>query len=86
MKTILAILLIAITLGLSSCAQDANFNGVHYETYGLFNEEDCKSDSVYYEISASSVIWSILCAETIIVPVYNVGWNLWQPVKLKETK
>ena len=57
---------------------------VYVESYGLFNEDVYKNKNVVYEVSAESVIFSIIFSETIIVPVYFVGYDLYQPVKVKD--
>ncbi len=56
----------------------------HVETYGLFNQDVHKNDRVVYEVSAGSVIFSIILCETVVVPVYLIGFDLYQPVKVKE--
>lgn len=67
---------------LSSCAEEKKINNVVYKPYGLLNPE-VKSDSVEYSISAGSVICAIVFSETLIAPVYIVGWDLYEPTKLK---
>jgi hypothetical protein len=59
-------------------------NKILYPTYGLINESSSKSKNVCYEISVGNVIWSIILIETIIFPVYFIGWSLWNPVRLKK--
>lgn len=71
----------------SSCAQDKVIDGNKYSTYGLFNEKDLKNDSISYEVSGWAVVGGIVFIETIIWPVYVVGWDLWEPVgKVSPTK
>jgi len=81
MKTCLIALLIGAAALLSACGNDATIDGKHYQTYGIANMETQKDPNVLYEISAGSVIVAILFSETIIIPVYVVGWDLWQPVR-----
>jgi hypothetical protein len=81
-KTIITALLLGVTL-LSGCAGSREINGKTYEPYGLFNEETVKDDNVTYQVSAGSVIVSIVFCESIVVPVYVVGWDLYEPVKMK---
>lgn len=54
-----------------------------YPTHGLANEPSNKSRHVCYEISLGNVIWSIILIETIVFPIYFVGWSIWNPVRLK---
>jgi flavoprotein len=84
MNTIRKAMLIAATvLSLSSCGADLTINGNHYDTFGIANEEANRDPRIVYEISAGSVIWAILLCETVVVPVYIIGWDLWQPVRAK---
>lgn len=55
----------------------------YYPTYGLFNEGSSKSRHVCYEISVGNVVWSIILIETIIFPLYFVGWSIYNPARLK---
>lgn len=55
----------------------------YYPTYGLFNDVSSRSKNVCYETSVGNVIWSILLFETVVFPVYFIGWSLFNPVRLK---
>ena len=75
---------IAITsILLMSCASEQTIDGKQVEPYGLFNRDTKQDTSVMYDVSAGSAIVGIVFSETIIVPVYIVGWDLYQPVKAK---
>jgi uncharacterized protein YceK len=58
--------------------------GKMYPTYGLFNEAEDRSNKVCYQLSVGNVVWSIILVETIIAPIYFVGWSLWEPVNVKD--
>lgn len=77
MKKIIASLLIATLL--SACGHPMDYNGKHYPTVGLFNDEN-KSKNMCYEVSAGNVVWSILLVETIVAPIYFVGFSIMNPV------
>lgn len=82
MKNFLKSVLIAATVagmavGLSGCG-NGQVQGVEYKSYGFVNEESVKNPNVHYEISASSVIWGIILSETIVIPLYIVGWDLYK--------
>lgn len=77
MKKIL--LSLVLVLALSSCAEKKKIDGVTYKPYGWLNEASCKNDSIQYEISSGSIIVAIIFSETIIVPVYTIGWDLYEP-------
>ena len=80
MKKIFSSIAIMSLLTLSSCGKPIDYNGKHYPTYGLFNEDDSKSDKMCYKISVGNVIWSIFGIETVIMPVYFIGFSLYNPV------
>lgn len=81
-KTILVVL--AFCIALTGCGQPLTVNKKEYPTYGLFNEYTKKSKNVCYEISVGNVILSIILIETIIAPIYFIGWDLFNPVRLKK--
>lgn len=78
MKRFIAMILIACML--TACGQPINYGGKEYPTYGLFNQDTAKSNKMCYEVSVGNVIWGIILIETIVAPVYFVGWSLWNPV------
>jgi hypothetical protein len=69
---------------LTGCGEPMRVNGKNYPSYGLFNESTSKSKNMCYEISAGNVIWSIVTFETVFIPVYFVGWSIFNPVGLKD--
>jgi major membrane immunogen (membrane-anchored lipoprotein) len=78
-------LVLASTLALAACgADDKTIDGVTYGTYGLVNKEEMRNPNIQYEISGWSIFWSIVFSETIIAPVYFIGWDLYQPVGKKD--
>lgn len=85
MKKLLALFLISALL--AGCGQPltTNVDGVTrtYPTYGLFNEDTSRSSKMCYEVSAGNVVWSIILIETIIAPVYFIGFSLYNPVRPK---
>lgn len=83
MNKLKRILLLSAVLMLSSCGNSKDFDGKHYQTFGVANQDVMRDSDVDYEISAGSVIWAIILSETIVIPVYIIGWDLWQPVRKK---
>jgi hypothetical protein len=83
MKKLFVGLLAAAILALSGCASDAQFNNVKYETFGIANEEALRDPSVIYQLSFGSVLVAVIFCETIIIPIYIIGWDLYEPVRLK---
>ena len=85
MKKITSILLVIafLSLGLlSGCADSKKINGKTYEPYGVANTWKADPD-VQYQIVFGNVIWGILLVETIIFPVWVVGWSIYEPVKMR---
>jgi hypothetical protein len=76
-------LIILSLLILSSCADDRTIDGITYRPYGLFNEDDCKNDSIHYEVPTRVIVSTVIFSETIIVPLYNLGFNLYEPTCTK---
>lgn len=73
--------MLAAALCLTACGNNKTINGTDAPTYGLLNQDANKRADVVYEVSFGSVVCAILFIETAIVPVYIVGWDLWQPVR-----
>ena len=82
-KRFLAVKLVVTLALLSTACGGAKINGVYYDSYGLANEQSHRNPNVVYEISAGSVLWGIVLFETIIAPVYIIGWDLYTPVASK---
>jgi hypothetical protein len=87
MKKIITILLLGVLI-LSSCASSKTFQidgqDVNVKPYGWANKEARYNDKVVYEVSLGNVIWSAIGFETIVLPIWLTGWQLFEPVKLKE--
>jgi len=82
MKKILVATLIATML--VGCGEPLTVGNKTYPTYGLFNENSSKSDKMCYEVSVGNVVWSIIGIENIIMPVYFVGFSIYNPIGLKD--
>ena len=82
MRIIIIILIIAALcgVGLHSCSSNDAIDGVKYSTYGIINESEMKNPNIRYEISTLSVVLAVVFSETIIVPIYIIGWDLFEPV------
>lgn len=85
MKRVFLILTLSSTMLLSACgADEKTIDGVAYGTYGVVNKEEMRNPDIHYEISGWSIAWSVIFCQTIIVPVYFIGWDLYQPVTKKD--
>ena len=77
---IVAVLLAGILTG---CAEKKTIDGVTYLPYGLVNQEDIKNPGIAYELPIENVVAGLLLSETFVIPIYIVGWDLYQPVGVK---
>jgi starvation-inducible outer membrane lipoprotein len=84
-KSIPAIVTLSLLLTACSNPQELGEGSQRrlYQTYGVFNESSIRSKRACYEVSMGNVVWSIILIETIIAPVYFVGWSLYNPTRLK---
>lgn len=84
----LSIYLIMILLIVSSCASSKTFQindqSVDVKPYGWANKKARHNENVIYEVSLGNVVWSIIGVETVVIPVWLTGWQLYQPVRLKD--
>lgn len=81
MKKIIIVGLLASLL--TGCGQPLAVNNKVYPTYGFFNEDTSKSKDMCYEVSVGNVVWSIIGIENIIMPVYFIGFSLFNPISKK---
>jgi hypothetical protein len=81
MKAAATVLVIA--LALTGCGDTKVIDGVEYDTYGLFDESDKRNPNIKYELIVGNVVWSVVLVETVVAPIYFLGFSLWEPVGLK---
>jgi hypothetical protein len=80
MKRALIALTLAAAVALSGCAGSLRTTAATYKPYGFFNENEVRQPNVKYQLSAGSVIVALLFSETFFVPLYIIGWDLFEPV------
>ena len=78
MKFVSIVLLCVILIG---CGHPQTIDGKFYPTYGLFNFNSTQSSKVCYDVSVGNVVWSIVLIESIVIPVYLIGFSLFNPTK-----
>ena len=71
-------ILAALSL-LSACASPKVIDGKTYPTYGLANPDTNKSDKICYKVSVGNIFWIVIGIETILLPIYLLGWQLYEP-------
>ncbi len=78
-----SLLITATCLALAGCGQPATLNGVRYPTHGFLDKDTNKSEKICYELSIGNVVWSALTLPSVVLPVYFVGFSLYNPVRVK---
>jgi len=53
------------------------------EPYGWANKDVKKVEGVKYQVCFGNVVWIVIGAETVIVPVWLTGWELLEPVSVE---
>lgn len=82
------ILAFCVTAGLVlfGCDRPLTIDGAAYVACGLLDPPGCMSDGVQYSTVIGNIVLSAICVETIIIPVWLIGFRLWEPVGKKPTK
>jgi len=88
MKNILRVLLVfMISLIIFSCADSKEFyidgKKTIVEPYGWF-DLNAKNDSIEYKINTGNIIISVIGFETVILPIYLTGDQLYEPIRKKK--
>lgn len=87
-------MLVLVMFALTSCDNDQSYtlpnstggqSTVTATSYGIFNTSD-KIEGVKYEVCVGNVVLSVIFSESVIIPVWLVGWHLWEPVGLDNGK
>lgn len=93
MKKLLIFVCMIGLIILSSCSEGKTFDVKNQEgetvkitakPYGIFNGSD-KIVGVQYKVCPEDIVMSIIFSETLIIPIYCIGWDLWEPVSLTNT-
>jgi hypothetical protein len=82
-KIVSAAAIIILSIQLAACAQSKVIDGVEYHPYGAFNADQHKNPKIEYELVFGNLVWTIILCETIIAPIYFLGYAIMQPVSNK---
>lgn len=86
MKKMLAIFIVACFLfTMVGCGNNKTIEGIEYGTYGLLNADDKKNPNIEYRVIWGNIIVAAILVETIVVPIYVFGFDLFEPVGKKST-
>ena len=72
-----------VALSLSACGNAKTICNKTSDTYGAFSTDDEENPNIKYKVIAGNVVWSILLIETVIAPVYFIGFSLFEPVEAR---
>jgi hypothetical protein len=67
--------MLAVSMG---CGSNKTVNGKDLDTVGLFTLDE-KEPGVCYSVIAGNVVWSVLLIETVVMPVYFIGFSILEP-------
>ena len=77
----------SLIFSFASCADEKEFiinnEKVVVEPYGWANRDTQYNDSILYEVNGGNIVWSVILSETIFVPIWLTGWQLYEPLKKK---
>jgi hypothetical protein len=90
MKKLISVILV-IAFAILSCGDSkyitfSDGRREYVRQYGLFDEKKLKRADVEYDVIVGNVVWSILGVETVLIPLFLVGWYLYEPIGVRETK
>lgn len=74
------IMILAMAAFLTACGDAKVIDGVEYGTVGAFTD---KQPGIEYQAIYGNAVWSVLLVETIILPIYFIGWSLEEPIGKK---
>ena len=79
-KIIVVCLIIFFSFAFIGCGEIKTIDGVTYDIYGLANSGEKRNPDIEYKIIIGNVIWSCVLVETIVAPIYFLGFSLYEPI------
>ena len=71
---------------LNKTTDKGTVESITYDTYGFLNKSNKENPNVRYELIIGNIIWAVILCETIIAPIYFIGFSLYQPTSYKLDK
>ncbi len=81
MKHLILCLSVLILVG---CGDTKVIDGVEYDTYGFINQDEKHNPDIEYELAIDSIAMATCFVETLIVPIYVFGFDLYEPVGVRD--
>ena len=85
-RTLIIILAIMFMFATIGCGDNKTINGKTYTTYGLLNKEDNRNENIQYKIIYGNIVWSVILCQTIIAPIYFLGFSMYEPIRVRTDK
>jgi len=81
-KLITLLIVVSLTImPLYGCGNTKVIDGVEYDTYGLVSKGETRNPNIKYKVIIGNIIWSCILVETIIAPIYFLGFSLYEPTR-----
>lgn len=55
-----------------------------FKPYGLLDEKVYKNSNIEYRINPYNVFWSVVLIESIFAPIMIIGFDIYEPVRVKD--
>lgn len=82
MKKIILLLLVCCMIFVS-CGGPIVKDGTTYQCYGFLDSDTVKKPNVQYESSVGNAVLSVILIETIVIPIWLLGYKLYCPISVK---
>jgi len=79
-KFVIAILIMSF-VSVTGCGDTKRIDGITYDTYGLINKSEKRNPDIKYRLIIGNVVWSIILVETVLAPVYFIGFSMYEPIR-----
>jgi len=79
-KVTVILLLVVMCFFVSGCGNSKVIEGKKYHTYGFINKTEMRHSNIEYDLIVGNVVWSVLLCNTIVAPIYFLGFSMYEPV------
>jgi hypothetical protein len=80
-KFVIAVLIMSFVSATAGCGDTKRIDGITYDTYGLINKDEKRNPDIKYRLIIGNVVWSVILVETIVAPLYFIGFSMYEPVR-----
>jgi len=80
----LIVVVLCMALLITACGQSIKASdGQVYECYGLLDKDKIKKDNMVYDVVIENVVLSVIFCETVFIPIWLIGFQLYCPANQK---